>query len=363
MNLHHPHDQAATAFRRGTVARSVCLLAVLTAWFASSPIEARAELRFASLGDFHLENSDVIRDCKIGYRTFGTLNADRSNVILFPTWFTGHTKDLVEFMAADGMVDISKYYVVAVDALGNGISSSPSNSAKQGRQAFPRFSTGDMVRSQHKLLTEELGIAHLHAVMGISMGGMQTFEWIVTYPEFMDKAIPIIGSPRLAAYDLLLWRTELNVIEAVLEAYTDPSQQRRIAMKLANDVQQLALTSPGRFNADVGRDQLEVKMASTEAETIKKMGPYDWASQLRAMIGHDVARRFGGKIELAAQEVEADVLVISAVRDHMVTPGPSFDFAGRVKARTFKMESDCGHLSFQCQAEEVKHAVREFLAE
>ena len=363
MNLHHPHNQAAKAIRRGTIARSVCLLAVLTAWFALSPIEARAELRFASLGDFQLENGAVIRDCKIGYRTFGTLNADRSNAVLIPTWFTGHTKDLVDFMATDGMVDTSKYYVIAVDALGNGISSSPSNSANQARETFPRFSIGDMVRSQHKLLTEELGIGHLHAVMGISMGGMQTFEWIVAYPEFMDKAIPIIGSPRLASYDLLLWRTELNVIEAVLEAYTDPSQQRRIAMKLANDIQQLALTSPDNFNAEVGRDQIEAKMATTEAETIKKMGPYDWASQLRAMIGHDVARRFGSKIDMAAAEVQADVLVISAVRDHMVTPGPSFDFAGRVKARTFKMESDCGHLSFQCQGDEVKSAVREFLAE
>ncbi len=363
MPQHHLNSQVSKACRLRTIARSVCALAVLTAWFALSAVEARAELRFSSLGDFQLESGEVIQDCKIGYRTFGTLNAERSNAVLFPTWFTGNTKDLVAFMAADGMVDTSKYYVVAVDAPGNGISSSPSNSVKQARGAFPRFSIGDMVRSQYKLLTGELGIRHLHAVMGISMGGMQTFEWIVAYPKFMDRAIPIIGSPRLAAYDLLLWRTELNVIEAVLAAYSDPAEQRRVAMKLANDVQQLALMSPGRFNADVSREQIEVKMATTEAETIKKMDAYDWASQLRAMIGHDVSRRVGGKIELAAAEVEADVFVISAIQDHMVTPEPSFDFAARLKARTFKMESDCGHLSFQCQADEVKTAVREFLAE
>ena len=298
-----------------------------------------------------------------GKRGLSSRFFDRRHGVLIPTWFTGNTKDLVEFMAADGMVDTSKYYVVAVDALGNGISSSPSNSVKQAREAFPRFSIGDMVRSQHELLIGDLGIQHLHAVMGISMGGMQTFEWIVAYPKFMDRAIPIIGSPRLAAYDLLLWRTELNVIEAVLEAYPDPAEQRRVAMKLANDVQQLALTSPGRFNADVSRDEIEVKMATTEAETIKKMDAYDWASQLRAMIGHDVARRWGGKIELAAADVEADVFVISAIQDHMVTPEPSFDFAVRLKARIFKMESDCGHLSFQCQGDEVKTSVREFLAE
>ena len=78
---------------------------------------------------------------------------------------------------------------------------------------FPVFTIRDMVNSQYRLLTENLGINHIRAVMGISMGGMQTFQWIISYHEFMHKAVSIVGSPRLTAYDLLLWRSELSAIE------------------------------------------------------------------------------------------------------------------------------------------------------
>jgi len=70
-----------------------------------------------------------------------------------------------------------------------------------------------MVHSQYRLLTKKLGIKHIYGIIGGSMGGMQVFEWIVTYPDFMDKAVPYVGSPRLTSYDLLLWYTELMVIE------------------------------------------------------------------------------------------------------------------------------------------------------
>jgi len=174
----------------------------------------------ASLGDFKLKSGEIIRELKISYRTFGSLNADKSNAILFPTWFTGTTEDLVDLIGPGKLVDPAKYFVIAVDALGDGGSSSASNSTAQQHMSFPKFSVRDMIESQYLLLTGHFQLNHLKAVMGVSMGGMQTFEWMVTYPNFMDYAIPIVGSPKLTSYDLLLWNAEAHAIE------TDPSWKK-----------------------------------------------------------------------------------------------------------------------------------------
>ena len=101
------------------------------------------ELKFADLGDFKLESGAVIRDCRIGYHTLGKLNDDKSNVVLWPTWFTGSSKQLIALVGRDGYADPTHSYVILVDALGNGVSSSPSNSPSSLAWTFPssRFAT------------------------------------------------------------------------------------------------------------------------------------------------------------------------------------------------------------------------------
>ena len=143
----------------------------------------------------------------------GQLNADSSNVILFPTWFGGTTEGILPSVGETGFIDSEENFLILVDAFGNGVSSSPSNSPTQPGAEFPTITIRDMVRHQHRFLTEVMGIRHLKAVTGVSMGGMQTFEWAVSYPEFAEKALPIVGSPRLATYDIVLWETYLRILK------------------------------------------------------------------------------------------------------------------------------------------------------
>ena len=181
------------------------LLSCLTPAFAAGQ-------QFANLGKCRLDNGAVVEDCRIGYRTFGAPNDARDNAILIPTWFTGTSEDH-EYMVGPGFLDPDRYYIVIVDALANGVSSSPSNSPSQPNEAFPEVSIRDMVRTQHRLATEVLELDGLHAVVGASMGGMQAFEWTVSFPEFAKRTVAAIGSPRLPSFDVALWETEIRLLE------------------------------------------------------------------------------------------------------------------------------------------------------
>jgi homoserine O-acetyltransferase len=318
------------------------------------------ELQFGSLGDFHLENGQTIRNCRVAYRTFGKLSADKSNAILFTSWFTGTTKQLAGFMGAANMLDTSRYFVIAVDAIGDGDSTSPSNSKDQPRMQFPMFTIRDMVESQHRLLTDVLHLNHLYAVMGISMGGMQTFQWAVQYPGFFDKGIPIVGSPRLTSYDLLLWEGELHAIEEDAD-WKGGNYQSQPALKAVADMQTLALTTPEYRVAQTPPDQFESFLKDTEKNGPDRFDANNRHRQLEAMIAQDVSKPFSGSMEKAAAAVTAKLLVIVAAQDHMVNPTPARRFAALTHSTVVELTGPCGHLANGCEQDKVKRAVTDFL--
>lgn len=322
--------------------------------------ELKDDLRFAELGDFQLESGERIRNCRIGYRTLGTLNADKSNAILFPTWFSGKSEQLRGNFGPGRMVDTDRFFVIAVDAIGNGVSSSPTNSSAQAGEAFPRFTIRDMVNSQHHLLTRILGINHLSAVIGISMGGMQTFQWITSYPDFMDRAIPIIGTTMQTSYDLMLWEAQLRAIDAARRGPNNEIDVAAAARTVAH-IHGLALFTPRQRNALTPPAEFQKFMATEEENYVKTFKPLDWASQLRAMMSHDISRPFDGSWERTAAAVKAKVLVIAATQDHMVNPDPAFAFARLIRAQTLELHSDCGHMATSCEAATVTAVVRHFL--
>ncbi|HEX9500081.1 MAG TPA: alpha/beta hydrolase, partial [Thermoanaerobaculia bacterium] len=188
-------------------------------------------------------------------------------------------------------------------------------------------------------LVRELKLDHVLAVSGLSMGGMQTFQWVVSYPTFMTKAIPIVGTPKLNAYDLLLWKTELSLIDSPL------------GMKAAADINEMHLHTPA-YIATHTKD-VDALMKSHE-ESMRKMDPRNYAAQLRAMIGHDIG---------SYDSIRAKMLIVASEQDHMVNPEPTKQFARATKSELLILTSDCGHLATACEKEKLIGAVTRFLAE
>jgi homoserine O-acetyltransferase len=318
----------------------------------------QGQQQFADLGSCKLVSGQQIDHCRLGYRTWGTLNPDHSNAVLFPTWFGGTSANLADAIKPGSLVDPTKYFVIAVDALGDGVSISPSNSTTQHGPSFPAFTVQDMVNTEHRLVTETLGLKHLHAVMGISMGGIQTFEWIVDYPEFMDVAIPIVGSPHPDSRDLLLYRADAEAVRSD-PAFQQGHYTQPVAAPVAELIWQLNLSTPTNYLHTHTATQFNADYAAAQSKGILPFDANDWLAQLDAVIHHDISH--SGNMEDAAKRVKARVLIVNAAQDHMVSPEPALDFAKLIGAETLVLQSDCGHLAPGCESATLDPAVRAFL--
>lgn len=324
------------------------------------PLLQSQELQVARLGDFKLESGEVIRDCVIGYRTFGQLNAEKTNAVLFPTPFGWRSSGLAERIGPGKIVDSTKYLVIAVDSLGDGVSSSPSNSKAQPRLQFPRFSIRDMVAAEHKMLIDTLHIQHLHAVVGFSMGGMQAFQWAVSYPDFMDRVVSILGSPQLTSYDLLLWHAALLSIESDPD-WKHGEYTNQPALHLLNMIETLALFTPEYMANQTGRQDYP-KFEAGLVQGPEDIDANDTVRQLQAMISHDVTAPFGGSLQRTTAVMRASLLVIVNRQDHLVNPKPAVEFGDLVHGEVLQLDSNCGHRAHRCEMARIGEAVSRFLS-
>jgi homoserine O-acetyltransferase/O-succinyltransferase len=309
---------------------------------------AFAQQQFGEIGDLKLVSGETLRECRVGYRVYGKLNAEKSNVILYPTWANGRTEQMEGSM---GWLRDAGYYVIAVDALSNGVSSSPSNSRLQPKMKFPKITMRDMIESQYRLLTQVLHINHVMAVMGVSMGGMQTFQWVVAYPGFMDKAAPMIGSPRLAPYDLLHWQTQIDAIKND-RLWNEGNYKENPARAFEYEVGAMILNTPEYYNAHTTREQV---FAAIEKSKDHYTGPdaNNKIRQMEAMMALDAAD---------ASAVKAKMFIVIAKNDHTVTPEPALEFAKKLGVKPFILDNPCGHSIHACPDNNMKQEILEFLA-
>jgi homoserine O-acetyltransferase len=172
------------------------------------------------LGNVVLQSGMTFRGTILAYKTYGRLNADKSNVIVYPTSYGAQHVD-TEWLIREGWaLDPSKYFIVIPNMFGNGLSTSPSNAPPPyDRGRYPHFTMTDNIRQQHRLLSEVLGVSRIKLVVGFSMGGQQAFHWGALYPEMVERIAPICGSAKTSPHNFVF----LEGVKAALTA--DPNWQ------------------------------------------------------------------------------------------------------------------------------------------
>ena len=170
--------------------------------------------------DFTFTSGERLPEVRIHYRTLGTPRKDAQGIvrnavlIMHGTGGTGGQftgRNFAGELFGPGQpLDAAKYFIILPDDIGHGRSSKPSDGL---RARFPRYGYVDMVRAEHRLLTEGLGVNHLRLVMGTSMGGMHTWMWGGMYPDFMDALMPLASLPTQIAGRNRAWRRV--VIDAI----------------------------------------------------------------------------------------------------------------------------------------------------
>lgn len=335
---------------------AIVLLLNITICFAQKKPDKQ---QFISIGDLKLESGSVIKDCRIGYRVYGHLNAAKTNGVLFPTWYGGNSRDIELNIAPWKAVDTTKYYLILVDALGNGVTTSPSNSTKQQGVDFPAFSVRDMVESQHEMLTKHMGINHLRAVMGISMGGIQTFQWAVSYPDFMDVLIPIVGCPQPSSYDLMLYNTYAKAIETD-SAYNHGHYKVNPPVPVARMILDLTLVTPALRIKTMTHEGVQSWVHQVETSAANR----DWNDalyQVKAVMGHDISKAFNGSMKDAAAHIKAKMLIVNSKQDMLVNPAPAIEFSKLLPAKLILLDSEAGHLAGNLEDAGVKAGIKELL--
>jgi homoserine O-acetyltransferase len=167
--------------------------------------------------NFETESGVVLPEARLVYTTLGRPNTTGTNAILLPSWYMAdfHGYDWLIGTSTDRAFDPSRDFLILTELFGNGRSSSPSNTPEPFHgPRFPLTTIRDNVAIVHRLLTEELEVNHLRAVVGFSMGAEQAFQWAVSHPDFMDAIVATAGTAKCHAHCYVFLEGEIAALTA-----------------------------------------------------------------------------------------------------------------------------------------------------
>jgi homoserine O-acetyltransferase/O-succinyltransferase len=355
-----------------TFMRTLTIAAALASAPALAHTPAQPPHQSYKIGDFTLESGEVIKDFSISYVTHGKLNEKKSNAILMVTAISGNHHRLDFLIGPGKALDTDKYFIIATDAIGNGLTTSPSNSAAQPHMKFPKFLIRDMVASQKKLM-DQLGIAHVVAVVGPSMGGMQVLQWGVSHPEFMDSLVALVPLAKTPAWTV-------TVLEATRKAimldpawkngdYAEPPEQ---GIRLWRDILNFLAARSPEVSRDQFPNQLDILpwMQAQETNLIKAFDANDWIYQTWAYDRHDVGTTPGmnGDTVKALRAIKAKTLIMTGTKDLLNPewePQDAARFIRDVRVTTINPGTVTGHAAaggaFPADVDFLNHEISQFL--
>jgi homoserine O-acetyltransferase/O-succinyltransferase len=274
-------------------------------------------------GDVALQSGVVFPSLRLAYQTYGTLNAAKDNVIVYPTSFSAQHYDTEWLIRPGGILDPGSYFIVIPNLFGNGLSSSPSNSAETlGGAPFPDIGYHDAIAVQRRLLLEQFGISKIALVYGWSMGGMQAYHWAACYPDMVERAAVVCGSARCSPYNHVF----LEGVKAALTA--DPAfRDGRFVEKPVAGLRAMGRVYAGwAMSHAFYRDEVwrEAGFSSLEDYLVRAWdGAFARrdANDLLAQIGiwqrGDISQceEFGGDVDRALAAIKARVLLMPGQTD------------------------------------------------
>ena len=296
-----------------------------------------------TIADFSFECGDKLKNMRVGYATHGSLNAQKTNAILVThgTSANRHTFDV--YIGPGKAFDTDRYFVVAVDAIGGGTSSSPKDGLGTG---FPRYTIRDMVKAQHHLVTEGLNLPGLVAVGGSSMGAFQALEWGIHHPDFAQGLMLLVPAARAPV-------NIKAVIDSMIEIVKlDPAWNGgRYTTNPIDGLRCAGMVFSTWFVSDLYLESKRTPHEYTEAlmvmaEAFVKWDAVSWMWRYLASREHDASMPFEGDMRKALRQVKAKALVMPGATDRVLpTFGARELHEGLANAVYVEIPSNLGHVA------------------
>lgn len=303
----------------------VALLAPALAAAQQPPPPDYASHHVFTLAQFTFENGSTVPNVKVVYGTYGRLNARKDNVILLPSHYLADHHGYDWLIGPGLALDTTQYFLVATELFGNGHSSSPSNTPEPFHgPRFPVATIRDNVEAVHRLLVDDLGVTHLQAVIGFSMGAEQAFQWAVSYPGFMDRIVATAGTAKCWPHGVV--RLEAQIAAIALDTAFhggDYTVQPKRGVELFSLIWEGWLFSQEWWRRELWRQTsppgttFEAFVTNLEQNFIPGADANDLILQARTWERHDVGatKGFDGSVEKALGAITVPVLYMPSETD------------------------------------------------